>query len=94
MASTTLFTYGPANVDALLTATRSAILKAREFLNDAIFTTIPVLKWLEKRAQVKLQGGASILVPILYAKNTSFKAYNKDDTFDTTGVEGVTSAYA
>ena len=92
MASNTVFTYGPTNVDALLTTTQSVLAKTKDFLNDAIFTSIPVLRWLQSKAQVKKQGGATILVPLLYGKNTTFAAYSKDDVISTTGQEGMTMA--
>lgn len=90
MASTTLLTWGPANVDSLLTTTRSILQEGKEFLNDAIFTKIALLNWLEKNSRVTKQGGASILTPILYAKNSTFAAYSGDDIIDTTGQEGIT----
>ena len=94
MASSTLFTWGPSNVDALLTTTQSVLAKTKDFLNDAIFTSVPLLKYLEQQGRVKRQGGASILVPIMFGKNTTFKGYSKDDVFDVTGQEGLTMAQA
>lgn len=92
MASGTLFTYGPANVDSLLATTKSVIADAKEYLNDAIFTSIPTLKWLNSKALVTKQGGASILVPLLYGKSSVFKAYSGADVLDTAGQEGITMA--
>ena len=94
MASSTLFTWGPANVDSLLATTQSVLAKTKDFLNDAIFNSIPLLQWLEQNDRVKRQGGASILVPLMYGKNSTFKGYSKDDVFDTTGQEGLTMAQA
>lgn len=92
MSSSKLFTYGNANVDSLLATTKSVLEDSAEFFNDAIFNSIPTLKWLNEKALVKKQGGASILVPLLYGKNTTFKAYSADDVLDTTGQEGMTLA--
>ena len=92
MASTKLFTQGPSNVDSLLATTKSVIADSREYLNDAIFGSIPLLNWLNKKALVTKQGGASILVPLLYGKNSTFKAYSGDDVLDTSGQEGMTMA--
>src|SRR3990167_2786317 len=92
MALATRFTYGPTNVDALLTTTRSVISEAREFLNDAIFNRITLLKWLQEKAQVTKQGGASILMPLLYARANGFAAYSADDVISVTGSEGLTNA--
>ena len=88
----TQHSWGPANIDTLLTTTRDAILKSKDYLNDAIFSKIPTLNWLNSKARVTKQGGASILVPLLYGKNTTFKAYAGDDVLDTTGQEGMTMA--
>jgi hypothetical protein len=94
MASSTQFTYGPSNVDSLLATTRSVISQTKDYLNDAIFNKIALLKWLNEKALVTKQGGASILVPLLYGKNNTFRAYSGDDLIDTTGQEGMTMAQA
>src|SRR3990167_2000779 len=94
MAYNTLFTHGPANVDYLLATTRSTILKMGDYLQDQVFTKIALLRWLQKEAQVTKQGGASILVPMLYAKANGFKAYAGDEVIDTTGSEGITVSQA
>ena len=94
MASSTLFTYGNANVDSLLATTRSVLSQTKEYLNDAVFNKIALLKYLNDKALVTKQGGASILVPILYGSNTTFRAYSGDDILDTSGQEGITMAQA
>ena len=86
MAMGTLLTRGT-SVDSLLTTTREAILKSRDLLQDAVFNSIPVLRWLRKKVEVVKQGGASILVPIMMGKNATFKAYTADEVIDTTGLE-------
>lgn len=92
MASTKLFTYGPSNVDSLLATTKSVIADTKGYLNDAIFGAIPTLRHLNSKNLVTRQGGASILVPLLYGKNSTFKAYSGDDVLDTSGQEGMTMA--
>lgn len=94
MASSTQFTHGPDNVDSLLATTKSVLQKSKELLNDAVFNRITVLSWLQQKARINRQGGASILVPLLYAKNNTFKAYSGDDPLDTSGQEGMTNAQA
>lgn len=94
MASNTLHTKGPANVDSLLATTVEAVRKGKELLKDQIFQSIPLLNWLNSKARVTLQGGASILVPLMFGKNETFKAYRGDDILDTTGQEGLTMAQA
>lgn len=92
MASGTLHTWNPTNIDSLLTTTREAILKNKEFLNDAIFSKITLLNHLNQKSRVSKQGGASILVPLLYGKNNTFSAYSGDDILSTQGQEGLTTA--
>ena len=92
MAYSTLHTWGPGYIDTLLTTTKEAVLKSKEFLNDAIFSAIPTLNWLNSKSRITKQGGASILVPLLYGKNGTFKAYAGDDILDTSGQEGMTMA--
>lgn len=87
-------TYGPDNIDTLLTTTQSVVQKMGDYLNDAIFNSIPLLNWLNSKAKVSQQGGASILIPLLYAKNTTFAAYSGLDLFDTGVQEGLTLAQA
>jgi len=92
MAFNTVFTWGPDNVDSLLTTTKSVIQQTKEFLNDAIFTRITLLKHLNDKKRVTRQGGASILTPLLFGKNETFKAYSGYDIIDTTAQEGMTMA--
>jgi len=87
-----MFTYGPDNVDSLLATTRSAIMEMQDYLQDQIFQQIPLLKYLMDKSQVKKDGGASILVPLLYSKNSTFKWYSGYDILDTTPQEGLTMA--
>lgn len=92
MAYNTLHTKGPANVDALLATTREQILRLQPFLQDQVFTSAALLKQLQLKSQVISQGGASILVPVMFGKNTNALAYAGDDTIGTTGVEGLSMA--
>jgi len=92
MATNTLHTWGPANVDSLLTTAREAVLASGEFLHDNVFTKITLFDWLTRKAKASKKGGASILVPIMYEKNGTAKAYSRDDTMDTSGQEGLTMA--
>ena len=92
MASSTLRTFGPTNIDSLLATTKEVFAKAGPQLNDAVFGHIPLLDRLNKKTKTTKQGGASILVNLMYAKNNTFKAYAGDDILDTTGQEGITTA--
>lgn len=92
MAYNTIHTKGPSNVDSLLATTRETILRMKDFLQDQVFTKIGLLSHLQKKAQVLSQGGPTILVPLMFGKNTGAAAYAGDDTINTTGVEGLTMA--
>jgi len=87
-----LHTWGDGNIDTLLTLVREAVMKSAEYLHDQIFTSIPLFDYLNKKGKVTIQGGASILVPLLFGKNSTFKAYSGDDVLDTQGTEGLTMA--
>jgi hypothetical protein len=94
MAASKLFTYGPDNVDSLLATTKSVLLNMGDFLEDQIFTFIPLLNFLDQKAKKMKQGGASILVPLQYGKNDTFQWYSGYDILDTTPQEGLTVAQA
>ena len=85
----TLFTHGPATVTTLLTTT---LENRRKDLQDAIFNDLATIKFLKDRGQVILDGGASIVTPLMYAKNTTAQFYNGYDQLDTTPQEGFTTA--
>ena len=92
MASGTILTYGPANIDSLLATSRSVILKLSDFLADNVFTGVPLLNYLNQKAKVEKSGGASILVPIMSGKNGTAKSYTGLQILDTTPQEGMTMA--
>lgn len=84
-----LFTYGPSNVDSLLSTTLSSV---RDTLADNIFNRIPLFKWLSTKGKVTENGGASLVIPLLFGKNGTAKAYSGYGILDTTPVEGITAA--
>jgi hypothetical protein len=88
MADTT-FTHGPANVTTLLTTT---LENRRRDLQDQIFNDLATIKFLKDRGQVIIDGGATIVTPLMYAKNTTAQFYNGYDQLDTTPQEGFTTA--
>ncbi len=90
MAVNTLFTWGPANVDTLL-ATTLSVFTDKE-LNDNIFRGIPTWEYLNKKNRVTKSGGASLLVRLLYQKNSTAQFYSGFDILDTTPQEGQTAA--
>jgi len=85
----TLFTYGPANVTSLLATTLS---KYRKNLADNIFTQVPLLAFLLDKNRVTESGGATIVRPVMFSKNTTAQSYDKDDVLDTTIQDPYTAA--
>lgn len=88
MADTT-FTHGPANVTTLLTTT---LENRRKDLQDAIFNDLATIKFLKEKGQVTIDGGATIVTPLMYAKNTTAQFYNGYDQLNTQPQEGFTTA--
>lgn len=89
MASDTLFTYGPANVTALLTTT---VENRRGEIQDNIFNDLPTIKYLKDKKRIRVDGGASIIQHLMYGTNTTAGFYNGYDLIDTTPQEGFTAA--
>lgn len=85
----TQFTHGPATVTTLLTTT---LENRRKDLQDAIFNDLATIKFLKDKGQVVIDGGASIVTPLMYAKNTTAAFYNGYDQLNTTPQEGFTTA--
>lgn len=83
------FSYGPSNVDALLSTTLSAV---RRKFADNIFTRIPLFMWLKSKAKMTEDGGATLVVPLMYGKNSTAKSYSGYGIIDTTPQEGLSAA--
>lgn len=78
------------NYDALL-ATTMQIYKPK--MEDNIFTANPLFYWLNRQGQKDTQnGGANILVPVMYGKNSTARTYSGYDVLDTTPQDGMTVA--
>jgi hypothetical protein len=87
MADTT-FTHGPSNVTTLLATT---IENRRKGIQDAIFDEIPTLKLLKQKGAI-IEGGATIVLPLLYETNSTAQFYNGYEQLDTTPQDGHTTA--
>lgn len=85
----TLFTWGPANVTTLLTTT---VENRKGTIQDNIFNDLPTIKFLRDKEKLRLDGGASIVQPLMYAKNTTAGFFQGYDIIDTTPQEGFTAA--
>lgn len=83
-----LYSHGPANVTTLLTTT---LENRRKDLQDAIFNDLATIKFLKDKGQVIIDGGASIVTPLMYAKNTTAQFYNGYDQLNVTPQEGFTT---
>lgn len=79
---------GNADYDSLLSTTLN---NYRRTLEDNIFNTMPLLFWLKNRKKI-LDGGAKILVALLYGKNETVKSYAGYEALDVAPQEGITSA--
>jgi len=81
---------GNPNYDKILSTTLS---NYRKSIEDNVFNTMPLLFWLRKNnRKVVLDGGAKIIVPILYGKNETVKSYSGYESLDVTPQEGITAA--
>jgi hypothetical protein len=56
----------------------------RKEMADNIFTAIPVLAYMLSKGRMTEDGGATIVVPVMYAKSSTAKAYQGEDILDTT----------
>lgn len=86
------FTYGPDNVDQLLTSTLSKWLEGGN-LEDQIFSKKPLLKKMFAKAKM-LDGGASILQNVMYGANGTAQSYSGYDILDVTPQDGFTTTQA
>lgn len=85
------FTWGPANVDALLSSTLASY---RKKYADNVFTRIPLFMWFKKKARIAENGGANLVVPLMYGKNSTAGSYSGYGIIDTTPQEGLTASNA
>lgn len=78
------------NFDALLSTTLN---NYRRTLEDNVFTARPLTAWLTKRGNIQMKnGGAKIVIPLMYAQNQAASSYNGYDTLLTTPSDGISAA--
>lgn len=78
------------SMDALLATTMDYY---RPKMEDNIHLANPFIYWLTKDDKKKKQdGGANILVPVMYQKNSTIRSYSGYDVIDTTPQDGMTVA--
>lgn len=78
------------SIDALLATTMDYYKPKME---DNIHTANPLFYWLTRNDKKKKQnGGANILVPVMYGKNSTIRSYSGYDVIDTSPQDGMTVA--
>lgn len=76
--------------DALFATTHQAYKPKME---DNVFSANPFFWWLKTGKRIRKQdGGANIIVPLMYGKNTTARSYSAYGTLDTSGQDGMTVA--
>lgn len=83
--------YGPDNIDELLTSTASHWIQTE--LEDQVFNQTPFLKKMYEKKKTA-NGGASLLIPLLTDSNSTATWYSGYDPLDTTPQSGMTTAQA
>lgn len=78
------------NFDAVLSTTLKNYVPK---LEDNIFTARPLFFFLKSNNQVRLiSGGQKIVLPLIYATNSTFGSYATTDTISTTAQTGISAA--
>ncbi len=90
MALDILHTWGPDNVGQLLVSTHEK--RGKKEVANAIFNRIPTFEYLNSKGKMMLDGGASIVVPLEVARNTTAKFYDGYDMLDVTAQDNHTAA--
>lgn len=85
-----LHTWGPDNVGQLLVSTHEK--RGKKEVANAIFNRIPTFEYLNSKGKVMLDGGASIVVPLEVARNSTAKFYDGYDMLDVTAQDNHTAA--
>ncbi len=78
------------NYDALLSTT---LANYRNTLEDNIFSARPFVAWLKRKDKIRtVKGGAKIVIPLIYAQNSTAGSYAGYDTIVTTAQTGISAA--
>lgn len=87
MAAPLLQSYGPGNVDELLTTSMVNLMPG---IRDNVFSSNPALKYFYKTNKIKKRGGAALSHGVLYSANSTAQEYERYDTIDVTPQDGAT----
>ncbi len=90
MALDLLHTWGPDNVGQLLVSTHEK--RGKKEVANAVFNRIPTFEYLNTKGKIMLDGGASIVLPLEVAKNSTGKFYDGYDLLDVTAQDNHTAA--
>lgn len=85
-----LHTWGPDNVSQLLVSTHEK--RGKKEVANAIFNNIPTFEYLNSKGKVMVDGGASIVLPLEVARNSTAKFYDGYDLLDVTAQDNHTAA--
>jgi hypothetical protein len=81
---------GNPNFDALLSTT---LANYRKTFSDNLSTSFMLFWWLTQKGKKKLEdGGESIVVQLMYGKNSTVRSYEGYEVLDVTPQEGLTAA--
>lgn len=87
MAAPLLQSYGPGNVDEILTTSTVNLIPR---IRDNVFKSNPALDYLKNKVGIKKRGGTSFSHGILYETNTAATRYQRYDLLATTPQDGAT----
>jgi len=88
MAAPKLQTYGPDNIDEILT---TSLVNMVPGMRDNIFRSNPVLNWLYKgKNKISITGGPSVSHAVMYGTNSTADSYSRYETIDVTPQDGMT----
>ncbi len=81
---------GNVNYDSILSTT---LANYRTTLEDNVFTARPLVAWLKRKDKIRMvDGGAKIVVPLMYAQNQAAGSYSGYDTLPLTASAGISAA--
>lgn len=81
---------GNANYDAILSTT---LKNYRPTLEDNVFNQRALTNWLKDKGRIETAtGGAKLVVPLVYGKNSTSGSFGMWDTLPTTPQEGISAA--
>lgn len=88
MSAPVLQSFGPGNVDELLTTSLENMIPG---IRDNVFKSNPVLNWLyQGKNAIRKKGGAALSHGVLYQTNSTAQSYQRYDLLNTTPQDGLT----